>query len=159
MAIDKNNFWSTNYYNHPALTDEMVKRAESSLGVKLPDELIALLKVQNGGYTRGFVYPMSRPTSWSSDHVPLHELFGIVDESFDSGHNILSTAYMINEWGLPEKLVLLNGDGHWWIALDYRQGEIPSVTWFDTEMDQDIPIADSFAQFFDGLVPEDMFTG
>ena len=62
---------------------------------------------------------------------------------------------MIKEWGLPENLVLLCGDGHWWIALDYRKGEVPSVTWFDTEIDQDIHLADSFSQFLNGLIPED----
>ena len=27
---------------------------------------------------------------------------------------------MTTEWGLPQDVVLLDGDGHTWIALDYR---------------------------------------
>ena len=134
MAIDKYNFWDTNDYNHPALTDSMIIKAEKLLDVKLPSELIELLKVQNGGYTKGFAFPMARPTSWAGNHVPLTELFGIVGESFNTARNILCTAYMTIEWGLPEKQVLLCGDGHWWITLDYRKGKDPSVSWIDTEI-------------------------
>ena len=60
--------------------DRMVAEAERQPGVKLPAEYIALLRIQNGGYTRGFGYPMSRPTRWAPDHVPLGELFGIVTD-------------------------------------------------------------------------------
>ena len=157
MALDKLNFWDSNYYNHPALTAEMITKAEDLLGVKLPSELIELLTIQNGGYTKGFAYPMSHPTSWAENHVPLAELFGIVDESFDTAQNILLTAYMTEEWGLPEKQVLLCGDGHWWITLDYRKREVPIVSWIDTEVGQDIQIANCFKAFLDGLVSDETF--
>ncbi|MDI9868969.1 SMI1/KNR4 family protein [Flectobacillus roseus] len=158
MTIHKADFWDNNYYNHPPLTDDMVSTAETLLKVKLPTILIDLLKIQNGGYTKGFAYPMTVKTTWSESHVPLSELFGIVtDQTIETGQNILDTAYMIEEWGLPDKQVLLNGDGHWWITLDYRQGEIPTVRWIDVECDQDIHIADSFEDFINGLVKEDTF--
>lgn len=158
MTINKADFWDNNYYNHPPLTDDMVTTAETLLKVKLPTILIDLLKIQNGGYTKGFAYPVTVKTTWSESHVPLSELFGIVtDQTIETGQNILDTAYMIEEWGLPDKQVLLNGDGHWWITLDYRQGEIPTVRWIDVECDQDIHIADSFEDFINGLVKEDTF--
>jgi hypothetical protein len=158
MTTNKADFWDNNYYNHPPLTDDMVTTAETLLKVKLPTLLIDLLKIQNGGYTKGFAYPMTAKTTWSENHVPLSELFGIVtDQTIETGQNILSTAYMIEEWGLPDKQVLLNGDGHWWITLDYRQGEIPTVRWIDVECDQDIHIADNFEDFINGLVTDDTF--
>lgn len=157
MVIDKHDFWGSNYYNHPALTASAVSKAEKLLGVRLPPKFIELLYVQNGGYTKGFAYPMAEPTSWAKDHVPLSELFGIVDESFDTAQSILLTDYMTKEWGLPEKQVLLCGDGHWWITLDYRKGEVPTISWIDTEVEQDIHIADSFEAFLNGLVSEDTF--
>jgi hypothetical protein len=43
---------------------------------------------------------------------------------------ILSSPSVIDELGLPNKLVLLEGDYHSWIALDYRDKDIPSVTYF-----------------------------
>ena len=64
---------------------------------------------------------------------------------------------MIEEWGLPEKQVLLAGDGHWWITLDYRQGKIPSIRWIDCEKNEDIHITDSFNDFINGLEVEKGF--
>lgn len=158
MYIDKTDFWDDNYYNHPPLTDRMIKIAEKTLGVQLPKLLIELLEIQNGGYTKGFAFPMNERTAWADDHVPLSEMFGIViNKSIKSGQNILDTNYMIREWGLPERQVLLSGDGHWWITLDYREGEGPSVRWIDLECDEDILIAQSFDDFIKGLVYEDKF--
>lgn len=158
MAIDKNKFWGDNYYNNPSLTDNMVLVAEKMLQVKLPPLFIELLKIQNGGYTKGFAFPMNTTTTWAENHVPLSELFGIVTgKATESPHNILETQYVIEEWGLPEKQVLINGDGHWWITLDYRQSDIPSVRWIDTECDEDIHIANSFEDFINGLVSEENY--
>lgn len=159
MAIDMAEFWGENYYGHPPLTDDMVSTAESMLGVKLPSLFIDLLKIQNGGYTNGYAYPMTVETSWSENQVPLSELFGIVtSQTIRTAQNILASAYMIEEWGLPDKQVLLTGDGHWWITLDYRKGDVPTVTWLDSECDQDIQVADSFEDFINGLVSEDAFS-
>ena len=158
MKINKNEFWDSNYYNNPPLTDKMIEQAESELGVKLPNTFLELLKIQNGGYARGFAFPMTIKTTWSDNHVPLTELFGIVfDNESDSVHNIMLSNYMTQEWRLPEKQILLSGGGHWWITLDYRQGETPSIRWIDCECNEDIHIADSFDCFYNGLVSEDEF--
>ncbi len=71
MAVDPHAFWDSNSYDHPPLTDEMVVEAQAALGVLLPRELVDLLRVQNGGYTKGFAFPMSQPTTWAKDHIPL----------------------------------------------------------------------------------------
>lgn len=133
----------------------MVKEAEGILGVELPAAFIALLRIQNGGYTRGFVFPTTIRTSWAEDHVPLNELFGIGGKelSLVGGHNILDTGYMTKEWGLPTKQVLLAGDGHWWITLDYRMSNVPSVSWIDVEVDEDMLLARSFEDFLAGILP------
>lgn len=157
--IDKNEFWDSNYYEHPPLTDEALRIAENELGVRLPLTLVELLKVQNGGYTKGFAFPMTQKTTWAEDHVPLSELFGIVlDKNFKTAQNIMHTAYMTEEWGLPLKQVLINGDGHWWITLDYRNGAEPTVMWIDVECEEEVKIADNFEAFLNGLVSEDEFT-
>jgi hypothetical protein len=152
--IAMNNFWRSNYYNHPPLTDEMVSVAEKQLAVKLPREYIALLRIQNGGYTHRFGFPMTQRTTWADNHVPLNDMTGIVtDPSIRTAQNILKTAYMTEEWGLPPRQALLTGDGHWWITLDYRNGDIPSVAWVDVECGEDVQVAASFAAFLDGLRP------
>lgn len=153
--VAPSDFWSTNYYGHPPLTDIALAKAERILGVRLPVELVALLHLQNGGYTKGFIHPMAQPTTWAEDHVPLHDLAGII---IDPGHvspmNMVRSAEMTQEWGLPPRQVLLSGDGHYWITLDYRSGPNPSVAWIDVECGEDMQIASSFEEFFAGLVAE-----
>lgn len=152
MAIPLNSFWRSNFYKHPALTDQVLVGAERELQVKLPVEYVQLLRIQNGGYTYGFRFPMTVPTTWANDHVPLDDLNGLVaDRSLGSPMNALLSPSMMKEWGLPERQVLLSGDGHWWITLDYRRGDIPSVAWIDVECGQDIPVAPTFAVFLAGL--------
>jgi len=95
-------FWDCNDYKHPPLTDEMVLYAEQQLGVRLPAEYIELLREQNGGYTKGYGYPMSQKTTWAENYVPLRDLFGIVtNPEHQTAQNILDTAYLTEEWGLP----------------------------------------------------------
>ncbi len=152
--MDAHSFWEDNFYNHPPLTDQMVEQAEAMLGFKLPGSLIALLWIQNGGYTKGFVHPMKQRTTWAEDHVPLDDLGGIVlDPEHETALNLLQTEYMTKEWGLPEKQVLLSGDGHYWITLDYRHGPEPTVAWIDVECGEDFQVAASFDDFLSGLVP------
>ncbi len=154
MAIPMDQFWRSNVYDHPPLTDEMIAIAEQTLGVKLPAAYIALLRLQNGGETHGFGFRMTKPTSWAENHVPLNDMTGIViDPEICTAQNILDTANMTREWNLPPHQALLCGDGHWWMTLDYRQGPVPSVAWIDVECDQDLQVAPSFAAFLEGLVP------
>lgn len=155
--IDKNNFWDINYYNNPELTPEMIALAEQKLHITLPQAYIALLKIMNGGFTKGFVFPIEFATAYAGNKIPLPDLFGIViNEQHNSCHNILCTEYMAKEWGLPPKQVLLSGDGHSWLTLDYRMGNEPCVSWIDVESNEDVLIADSFEQFLYGLIPDEI---
>jgi len=146
-------FWSTNYYAHPPLTERAVAEAQHVLGVTLPPELLDLLALQNGGYTQGFAHPMWQRTTWAEDHIPLDDLSGILPWDAESPMNLFRTPELTVEWGLPPKQVLLSGDGHYWITLDYRSGPEPSVAWIDVECGEDMQIAPSFGAFLNGLVP------
>lgn len=158
MGIDPNAFWDSSSPENPPLTDAMVRDAENELGVKLPKEYLDLLRLKNGGYTNGFGFPMSQKTSWADDHVPLPDLKGIALEPFSEGPlSVRDNSYLCEEWGLPPKQVLLSGDGHYWLTLDYRNGEVPSVSWIDVECDEDISVAPTSAAFFDGLRPDEEF--
>jgi len=151
-------FWDENFYNHPKLTDGMIEVAETSLNVKLPNLLIDLLRVQNGGYVNGLVFPTKEKTSWADSHIALSELYGIVtNKSKETCQNILDSEYLANECGLPAKQVVLSGDGHWFITLDFREGENPTIRWIDLECNQDIHIADTFDEFINGLVSAEEF--
>lgn len=150
----KTTFWGEGRYGvQPPLTDAAVLDAELHLGVRLPASLTELLRIRNGGPVAApwNAFPTDVPTSWSENHVPLDDLMGIGRQ----GHlSILDSPYLIEEWGLPSPLVLLSGDGHWWIALDYRgcgaRGE-PSVTWFDADGPSELPLAEDFRTFVERL--------
>ncbi|MFJ2751182.1 SMI1/KNR4 family protein [Streptomyces sp. NPDC087297] len=157
----KATFWGEGLYGvQPPLTDQAVQDAEVQLGVRLPSSLLELLRGQNGGVVaaRWDAFPTDTPTSWSEDHVPLDMIMGI--GRHDGQSSLLDTGYLVEEWGLPSPLVLLSGDGHCWIALDYRvcgrQGE-PSVTWFDTDMNSELALAAHFRAFVEGLTSAEGF--
>ena len=148
-------FWADGEYGvQPSLTDETVREAERVLGVALPSALLDLLRVQNGGVVAADhdAFPTSQPTSWSHDHVPFDALMGI--GGLEGMTSLLDTPYLVKEWGLSSPIVLLSGDGHCWIGLDYRccgpDGD-PSVTWFDIELDTELTLASDFRTFVENL--------
>jgi hypothetical protein len=73
-------------------------------------------------------------------HVPFESMMGIGTADM----SILDSPELDLEWDMPSEPVLLTGDGHCWIALDYRRsgpaGE-PSVVWFDNEVGEDLELA------------------
>jgi SMI1 / KNR4 family (SUKH-1) len=165
MAIPVSEFWGENCYGHPPLTDEMVAVAEQELGIRLPAEYVALLRVQNGGYTGGFVFPSPRPANLGNAPVTLETLNGIVlDPHHRTALNVLNPfslppgplyterlSFMRDEAGPLFRQVLLSGDGHWWATLDYRNGAVPTVAYIDVECDWEEQVAPSLAAFLDGL--------
>lgn len=160
----KATFWSYSPVGvQPPLTDEMLIDAERALGVRLPSALVELLRLRNGGivaeewdsFPTTAADPDSQRTSWGDGYIPFDTLDGI--GRVEGTLSLLDTPYLVDEWGLPSPLVLLTGDGHWWIALDYREcgrdGE-PSVTFFDTEFGQELHLAPDFRAFVEGLAPK-----
>ena len=134
----------------------MVAHAQTLLDVCLPEDFVSLLRIQNGGSTIGFVFPTQQRTSWAEDHVPLDELYGIGPAEVSSrAQDILDTEYLTREWGLPPKQVVIAGDGHWWITLDYRAGAVPSVVFVEVEAADALQLAPTFQEFLSGLLPAD----
>ncbi|KMP52338.1 SMI1/KNR4 family protein [Bacillus cereus] len=147
----KSTIWADDDYLKLApINDELIKKAEEVLNVKLPESYITLLKEQNGGTLRLDVHPTSKPNSWADDHVNVSGLYGI---SFNENESsILESRYLIREWEMPENIVLLSGDGHTWIALDYRNvAENPPVIFIDNEFEEIIELAPNFDSFLQNL--------
>lgn len=87
--------------------------------------------------------------------MPFSVMFGIGPPGNLVSHTtLLDTTYLVEEWGLPTPVVLLSGEGHCWVALDYRvsgrHGE-PAVTWIDNEMQHELGLAPTFRAFVEGL--------
>ncbi|HVI47908.1 MAG TPA: SMI1/KNR4 family protein [Chitinophaga sp.] len=154
MAINLNEFWRANGSTHTPATDDSIAIAEQILNVKLPPLFVDLLKIQNGGNTKGYIFPTAKKTLWADDHVPFWEMYGIGESVNTTPQNILDSQYLIEEWGLPEKQVLLAGEGHWWITLDYRSSDTPSVQWLDVEGSEELLLAETFEDFINGLVAD-----
>ncbi|MFE5940610.1 SMI1/KNR4 family protein [Streptomyces sp. NPDC056470] len=140
------------------MTDESIAEAERHLNVRLPASLLDLLRERNGGPVASGrdAFPTSRPTSWAPDHVPFDFVMGIGRR--EQALSLLDSPYLVEEWGLPRGVVLISGDGHCWIGLDYRgrDGE-PSVAWFDADGGSELALAPDFRSFLAGLTSEESF--
>lgn len=146
------NIWQedNDYGKLETLTDEAVKKAEEKLGVKLSDSYINLLKQQNGGYLNYNAHPAEGATTWADGYAGVDHILGI---GLGEERGILDSEYLIQEWDLPKNIVLISGDGHTWIALDYRSNEAePAIIYIDTEQQQEIMLAKNFEGFINGLI-------
>lgn len=141
----------TDEYKLPKLTDRMLAAAEARLGVKLPESYVELMRVQNGGVPVDQAFPCDIKTDWADDHVPVQQIYGVGEEG------ILQSPYLIEEWGLPKEIVVFSGDGHMWLAMDYRTVESePPILFVDADNERIVPIASSFADFLTGLYTADL---
>lgn len=142
-------FWrqESDYFELQSLTKEMVLSAEKELKVRLPESYITLLEKQNGGYIIFDAHPSPLPTKWADDHVMVDHIYGIAPNE-----GVLEISYLIKEWGLPNEIVLISGEGHWWIALDYRKRkEDPPVIYIESDGGFTIELAKNFDSFLAGL--------
>jgi hypothetical protein len=127
-------------YLQPKLTDKILENAEKQIGFKLPIELVEILKAQNGGYIR-----------YKLPETP-QEIINGIGPNFPSLADIdweESKEYVSFEL---DGLVPLDGDGHWYICLDYRENkETPKVYYIDIECDNQEEIAESFKEYLELL--------
>lgn len=136
---------------------DAIARAQSALGVQLPALLIKLWKARNGGRLRAAHFTLlKRPPRrlWSGRyHFQSLPSAGANDDIVD----LTATA---RDWEIPDGLIPLFGDGHWWCCLDYRNRgskREPSITHIDTDAIGEFEVAPTFADFLTGLYrsPED----
>lgn len=159
--------WSSEFDPpNPSLTDDLLNAAQSELGVIFPDAYVTLRRGQNGGYVSERLVPVdtrnlpSALTGYVSDgYVSVGGIAGIGDGT-DSLGDVRTTRYLTPEWGLPERLVLLDGDGHTWVALDYRNcsGNNPNAVFIESDSGATVQIASSFAELLTAFVQcEDVY--
>lgn len=139
-------------YLQPALTQEAVAQVEEHFGVRLPSAYLTILRQQNGGYVRRQLRDPQIPHSmiWGiGPHFP--NIAGYC-EPLDP-----ETAELDDVWVPADssRLVPFDGDGHWYLCLDYRGGASePGVSFIDIESQDDRLVADSFEAFL-GLLKTD----
>lgn len=72
----------------------------------------------------------------------------------NEGRSIFDNTWFLREWELPEKLVLIGGDGHEWLAFDYRDSpEEPRVIVIESEYCEFKILAKTFRDFIESLLP------
>ncbi|MFD1606520.1 SMI1/KNR4 family protein [Oceanobacillus luteolus] len=147
------NFWledeDQTYALKPVKRKDIIA-AEKQLGVELPALYKKLVKKQNGGYIQRTLFPISFVTDHVEEFIEVRSLYGIGEDG------ILDTDYLIKEWGLPSDIVLLDGDGHTWVALDYRgKKRKPSVVYLEVEEGNEFQLAESFDEFIAALEEEE----
>ncbi len=136
------------YYTLEAITQEDIDLAEKYLLCKLPKEYINHLEIRNGGSLIYDALPVNFQNSWADDHIPVPFLYGI-----KKGEGILQTKELLKEWGIDEdRFVIISGEGHYWIVLDYRTSEKePKITFIDTEFELIEVIFNSYKEMIDSL--------
>jgi len=74
-------------------------------------------------------------------------VFGVIGEEHET---IFCSRVVTKEWGLPSGLVLLEGDGHYWLAFDYRTVDAnPPLILIEAESCSWLTVATNFQDFLD----------
>ncbi|KZO00481.1 SMI1/KNR4 family protein [Pseudobacillus badius] len=129
------------------LNETDIKQAEQFFSVKLPKEYIDILRVQNGGLIIYNAFPTTFETSWDDDSIYIDHIMGIGKK-----YGILENNHYLNEWDMPKGLILISGDGHSWIAFDYRNTKKnPEIVYVDNEEEKIFTLASSFKEFLSKL--------
>jgi hypothetical protein len=144
---------------HPELSEDLIREAEAHFGVEFPSALLDLLREQNGGYIEELLVPVQEAFQeveryyLGDGFVSVGQFFGIDPAPMADG-SIYCSARMTEEWELPAGLVLLDGDGHTWLGLDYRGAKRdPGVVYVIADGGLVVPLASSFEAFVRALVP------
>lgn len=76
--------------------------------------------------------------------------------SLDPYHSLslFNNKELLVEWALPRNIVPIEGDGHTWVALDYRKSkQQPSVIFIESESRKSIVLGETFNDFLSKLTP------
>jgi hypothetical protein len=122
---------------------------EQHLGVRLPDALFAVLRIQNGGMAivgASPFLPLLLPTTRETNRI--QTLTAAAGQTVPCGFEDL--VWIAEDFGNPDLIVPLETDGHCFHALNYGavgpQGE-PTVVFIDLEGRDGEVVADSFADW------------
>lgn len=135
--------WDEEIDTLKSLDNKILHIVEEKLQLELPADYVSLMKQQNGGRLAKTLY------NTDEEEIYIEEILGISEEEAEG---ILTTLYLREEWDLPDDIILLSGDGHSWVFLDYRINKSqPSVSYIDLEMEKDYVLAANFTDFIKGL--------
>lgn len=118
----------------PPLTESMLAEAERQLGFTLPESLVAVLKVRNGGYLRRNRFYVGTdkerfPDANAEGYMGMSTLFGICSERGINGvfNGMLWNDILREQWGYPRGSLVISHEGHGGFALYYEHTTNPEV--------------------------------
>jgi hypothetical protein len=147
---------------NPPVSDQIVREVEALLGVTLPPSYIALMREHNGGYIEERLVPVEADPPkglrghMADGYVIVGSIAGLNSDPDAYGGISFTTKYQARIWNLPEGLVPLGGDGHTFVALDYRQRpQNPPVIFITSDTGSYVTIARDFAEFLHKMIPSE----
>lgn len=146
--------------DNPSYSDEMRKNIENMFGIQLPSSYIDLMKKWNGGYLKEAIeipvcnYPKSLDYYLREGFWGIEEIAGISDDAINSS----GLVYMVttaHNWDVPKDIISFCGDGHTWVAFDYRnyEGNDPKVIFIETDDFEYFELASNFQTLIDKSLP------
>lgn len=134
-------------------TEEKIEKFEDEYDVKLPPEYVQYAGASSIGVVK--LPPcdsISTQLYFGEGFYVIGSFAGIEPDGYAS--SIFDSAYLTKEWGLPEKLVLIEGDGHTWLALDYRESKTdPKVIVIESDEGKSLLVANTFKDFVQSVLP------
>ena len=132
--------------------EERIEIFEKKYGFKLPSEYI-----KYAGTAESWVVKLPPCETASTKYYfgeGFYQIGGFSGLDPDEYRSIFDSAGLVEEWELPNKLVLIDGDGHTWIALDYRDSDTePKVIVIESDESNYLVIANNFNEFVQSLMP------
>lgn len=128
------------------IKQEDIRDIEKKYNCKLPNDYINFLEFQNGAILNKNLIKGYEEDIW------IESISGI--NGLEINNVLPESDYFISEWELPNKLLLIYGEGHWWISFDYRNlnpDNTPKISYIDLELNRDIVIANSFTELLELL--------
>jgi len=133
--------------------EERIAMFEAEYGVKLPPEYLPYVATKGKGVVKLPACENEMTEFYFGEgFYSFAQLVGIEPDPY--GSSLFDSASLCEEWGLPEKLILIEGDGHTWLALDYRASDsYPQVIVIESDEGHHLLVANSFQEFVQSILP------
>jgi len=154
------------YFDHNKIevpvTDGKIKAVEEKLGHALPKAYVNFLENYNENYFEDYSeIPIHEPIPDDLKYYlgdgfwKINSIYKIsLDENDEGG--ILYGKSLALDSGLPDGIIPLEGDGHTWVAFDYRDNAIePKIIFIESGELLSFKLANNFSELISKLLPYD----
>ncbi len=132
--------------------EERAAHFEKLTGLRLPESFVKLGELgDNCVATLPDVTPPAATRHFPDGHYEIGDFLSV---AANDRLTIFDSPALAQEWGLPESVLPIEGDGHIWLAFDFRgSNKEPSVVLWFSDSGETVPIAESFELLIRNLIP------